>query len=95
MKRLLIVVLLFSGAMVFAQGFNMPKFSFFDTNADGKITQSELDDGRQKRHNQMAKEGRMLRNADKAPSFSDIDTNGDGAISQSEFAAHQNARRPQ
>lgn len=93
MKYLWIMTLLVSGLMAAEQGFNMPKFSFFDTNGDGKITKSELDDGRQKRHNKMAKEGRMLRNIDNAPSFSDIDTNGNGAISPEEFSAHQKARR--
>lgn len=95
MRHLLVVVVLFSGVVVFAQGFNMPKFSFFDTNSDGKITKSELDEGRQKRHEQMKKEGRMLRNIDQAASFSDMDANGDGTISPAEFSAHQKARRGQ
>lgn len=93
MKVLWIVVLLVSGLLAAGQGFNMPSFSFFDTNKDGKITKAELDDGRQKRHNQMAKEGKRLRNMENASSFSNIDANGDGTISPSEFTAHQKARR--
>ncbi len=78
-----------------AGGMGMPSFSDFDSNGDGKITQKELNDGRAKRHEQKAKEGRMLRNIQNAPSFAEFDTNGDGVISKEEFAAHQKARRGQ
>lgn len=93
MKYLWILALLVSGVMAAGQGFNAPSFSYFDTDGDGKITKSELEDGRQKRHNEMAKEGRMLRNAANAPSFSEIDANGDGFITEEEFKAHQKAMR--
>ena len=74
------------------QGFNMPSFSFFDANGDGKISEKELNDGREVRRAQRVKEGKMLRNAKTAPSFSQIDTNRDGYISKEEFKAHQDAR---
>ncbi len=93
MKSLWILALLISGALAAGQGYNAPSFSYFDTNLDGKITKAELDDGRQKRHEKMAKEGRMLRNIANAPSFSEIDANGDGSITLEEFIAHQDAMR--
>jgi Ca2+-binding EF-hand superfamily protein len=93
MKRLWILALLVSGLMASGQGFNDPSFSYFDTNADGKITKAEHEDGRQKRHKKMADEGRMLRNAADAPTFEEIDANGDGFITQEEFTAHQKAMR--
>jgi Ca2+-binding EF-hand superfamily protein len=93
MKKIWITALLFSGLMAAGQGFNAPSFAYFDTNLDGKITQAELEEGRANRHAQMAKEGRMLRNAQNAPSFSELDANGDGFITKEEFAAHQKAMR--
>lgn len=92
MKVLWMPALVLSGLMA-AGGFNAPSFSYFDVNADGKITKAELEEGRQKRHNEMAKEGRMLRNVENAPTFSEIDANGDGFITKEEFEAHQKARR--
>ena len=93
MKRLWILTLLVSGLMAAGQGFNAPSFSYFDTNSDGKISKSEHEEGRQKRHQKMADEGRMLRNVANAPSFEEMDANGDGFISKDEFAAHQKAMR--
>lgn len=93
MKRLWILALLVSGVMAAGQGFNAPLFSYFDTDADGKITKSELEDGRKTRHAEMEKEGRMLKNAANMPSFSEMDANGDGLISKEEFSAHQKAMR--
>jgi len=93
MKYLWILALVASGLMAAGQGFNAPSFAYFDTNADGKISKSEHEDGRQKRHQKMADEGLMQRNAANAPSFEEMDANGDGFISKDEFAAHQKAMR--
>lgn len=68
---------------------DQPTFSQFDLNNDGKITLKELEEGRAERMKQHAKEGRMMRNADKASSFTDIDTNKDGTISKEEFRLHK------
>jgi Ca2+-binding EF-hand superfamily protein len=95
MKHLWIVTLLVSSVLAVGQGRDMPSFSFFDADGDGKITEQELNDGRAKRQAQKKSEGKMLRNAQSAPSFSEIDTNGDGYISKEEFQAHQKARRAQ
>ncbi len=95
MRHVWILGLLISAVMAAGQGRDMPSFSFFDSDGDGKITQQELNDGREKRHAQKASEGKMLRNAQNAPSFSDFDTDGDGFISKEEFKAHQKARRVQ
>ena len=93
MKFILMFSLLTSVLLAVGQGRNMPSPSYFDTNSDGKISEKELNDGRDKYHNEMAKEGRMLRNAKNAPSFSQLDTNGDGYISKEEFKKHQDAMR--
>ncbi|PHR57578.1 MAG: hypothetical protein COA44_05665 [Arcobacter sp.] len=93
MKKLLIITLLLGSVLLANQGFNMPSFSYFDTNIDGKISEKELNDGRVKRHNELAQEGRMLRNTKNAPSFSQLDTDNDGYISKVEFASHQNAMK--
>jgi len=90
MKKLLIITLLLGSVLSATQGRNMPSFSYFDTNSDGKISEKELTDGRAQRHSEMAKAGKMLRNAKNAPSFSQLDTDNDGYISKKEFAAHQN-----
>lgn len=95
MKHVWIVTLLISAVMAAGQGRDMPSFSFFDADGDGKITEQELNDGRAKRQDQKKSEGKMLRNAQSAQSFAEIDTNGDGYISKEEFAAHQKARRAQ
>lgn len=93
MKHLWILALLVGGLMAAGQGFNAPSFSYFDTNSDGKISKTEHEEGRQKRHQKMANEGRMLKNAANAPTFEQMDTNGDGFISKTEFTAHQKAMR--
>jgi len=66
-----------------------PTFEEYDLNGDGKITQSELEEGRAKRMEQRAKEGKMQRNAGNAPAFADMDKNKDGSINQEEFRLHQ------
>ena len=68
---------------------DQPTFEQFDVNNDGKITPQELKDGREERRKQNEKEGRMMRNADKASSFSDIDKNDDGVIDKNEFRVHK------
>ncbi len=93
MKYVWTSLLLVSGLIAAGQGFNAPSFSYFDTNGDGKITKVEHEEGRQKRHQKMADEGKMLRNAANAPSFEEMDTNGDGFLSKEEFAAHQQEMR--
>jgi len=93
MKSLWIAVLLTGSLMAAGQGYNQPTFSSFDTNKDGKITESEFNNAREKRMSKHAEQGRMLRNAKNASSFSDIDTNGDGVISKDELTAHQNAKK--
>ena len=68
---------------------NQPTFAQFDLNNDGKITPEELAEGRANRMKQNAKEGKMLKNAEKAPPFTDLDTNKDGTISQEEFSSYK------
>jgi hypothetical protein len=91
MKKLIIIALFASGAWAIDQ----PRFSDFDLNSDGKITQSELDEGRTNRMNQRAAEGRMLKNAGEGHSFADIDANHDGSISEKEFQLHKTIHHTQ
>ena len=76
-------------------GRNMPAFSDYDLNGDGKIVEDEFNEARGKRISERAQQGYPMRNIGNAPAFTDIDTNGDGAISAEEFAAHQSQHRPQ
>jgi Ca2+-binding EF-hand superfamily protein len=68
---------------------DQPTFAEYDLNNDGAITQKELEAAREKRMNQKAKEGKMLRNAGNAPAFATMDKNNDGILNQEEFRLHQ------
>jgi Ca2+-binding EF-hand superfamily protein len=68
---------------------NMPMFEDYDLNNDGKITQSELEEAREKRMSKKSKEGKMLRNAKYAPAFADMDKNKDGSLNKEEFRMHK------
>ena len=76
-------------------GRNMPAFSEYDLNGDGKIPEKEFNEARSKRISERAQQGFQMRNLGNAPSFSDIDTNGDGHINEAEFTTHQSQRRQQ
>lgn len=67
----------------------MPTFSDFDLNGDGKIVETEFNQGHAKRMSEMAAEGRHMKHAADAPGFSGIDSDGNAEISVEEFAAHQ------
>lgn len=68
---------------------NMPQFNEYDLNNDGYISESELQEVRNKRTAQHAQEGKMMKNVAAAPSFSEMDINKDGKISPDEFQKHQ------
>ncbi|WP_373035655.1 hypothetical protein [Sulfurimonas sp.] len=94
MKTLLIVALIVTGALAVGQGNTMPSYADFDANGDGRVTQEEFRNTQQKRMEERAETGRMMRNADKAPKFEDIDANKDGSIDKQEFKTHRmNNRR--
>jgi hypothetical protein len=77
---------------------NMPDFSEFDLNKDGKISEAEFTEARTARITKRLQEGYQMQGLAKAASFADIDTNHDQAISPAEFAAqragHQKQMRP-
>jgi len=74
-------------------GRNMPTFSDIDADADGKVSELELNQFRAERMSKMAAEGRQLKHAGDMPMFADIDTDGDGFINEQEFTAHQAEHR--
>ena len=76
-------------------GRNMPTFSEYDLDGDGKMLEKEFNEARSKRISERAQQGYQMRNLGKAPSFADIDANGDGEISAEEFTAHQSQHRQQ
>ena len=67
----------------------MPAFEDFDLNKDGMISLKEMEESREKRMEQNALDGKMMKNIGNQPAFSDIDTNNDGNISKEEFLAHK------
>lgn len=93
MKTFIIASLLLSTALFAGMGRNMPSFSEFDTNGDGKVTQQEFESTQQKRMSQKAEMGKMMRNAGNAPAFKDIDTDNNGMIDAQEFKMHQMMKR--
>ena len=66
-----------------------PTFEEYDLNSDGKITESELNEAREKRMAKKKAEGKMLRHAKNAPAFAEMDKNKDGALDREEFRLHQ------
>lgn len=74
-------------------GRDMPTFESFDLNGDGTLTESEMNEARDKRVEEKKAEGKMLRNSKNHPEFSKIDTNKDGKVSKEEFTSHQIERR--
>ena len=72
---------------------NMPIFESFDLNKDGMINSKEMEEARQKRMEEKASEGKMMKNIGNQPTFSEIDTNKDGNINKEEFLAHQIKQR--
>ena len=71
----------------------MPSFESFDLNSDGHLTESEMDEAREKRMQDMRNQGRMLKNAKTHYEFSRIDANEDGVVTKQEFEDHQTRRR--
>jgi Ca2+-binding EF-hand superfamily protein len=72
---------------------NMPNFEDFDLNNDGMISPNEMEELKEKRMEQNALDGKMMKNIGNQSAFSDIDTNNDGNISKEEFLAHQTKKR--
>ena len=70
-------------------GRNMPTFSDFDANGDGKVSEQEFNEFHAERMSKMAAEGRQMKHVGDMPAFSDIDTDGDGFINEQELTAHQ------
>ncbi len=93
MRRLITLVIVGSAAVMAASGNMMPSFDSFDSDGNGKVTQTEFENAQQQRMKKQAEAGKMMRNAGNAPTFSEIDSNGDGVMSRQEFQSHQTTHR--
>ncbi len=71
------------------RGRNKPKFTDFDTDNNGYISEQELIESRSMRISNRIQQGYQMRNAPNITQFKDIDSNADGKISPEEFSAHQ------
>jgi len=71
------------------RGRNMPKFSDFDMNNDGYITEQELIEARSMRISKRIQQGYQMRNTGNIVQFQEIDKNSDGKISPEEFSTQQ------
>ncbi|MEN8177541.1 MAG: EF-hand domain-containing protein [Pseudomonadota bacterium] len=71
------------------RGRNMPKFTDFDMDQNGLMTEDEFIEGRGKRISERAKQGYMMRGLQHARPFAEIDADGDGLVNPEEFAAAQ------
>ena len=67
------------------RGMQMPEFTDFDIDGDGRLTAQEFYQSRAQRMADRAGQGYPLRNAPNAPSFESIDQNGDGSVGPEEF----------
>jgi Ca2+-binding EF-hand superfamily protein len=74
---------------------HIPLFSEFDLNNDGVIMQHEYNQAQEKRVNERAKQGFMMRGLGNGRAFSDYDLDHDGEVPQQEFTAAQAHQRNQ
>ena len=81
------------GMMSPGRGWNMPNFDAFDSDGDGRVSQSEFNNTRTERRSQRAAQGYPMRGTAYAPSFSDIDADNNGSIGPDEFRDYHAARR--
>lgn len=76
-------------------GENMPAFSDYDLNGDGKLREKEFDEARSQRITKRAQQGYQMKNIGQAPGFAEIDADGNGEIDSKEFETHQLQHRKQ
>lgn len=81
------------GVLAQNMGRDMPTFESFDLNSDGTLTESELNEARDKRVQERKEDGRMLRNTKSHYEFSKMDADEDGLVNKKEFLDHQTRRK--
>jgi Ca2+-binding EF-hand superfamily protein len=91
----LVVMTLVSGSLVAALGAtDLTKkgpmdFEAYDSDKNGFISKTEFYDLRDKRMNEKAQQGMLMRNAGNAPTFEEFDTNGDNQLTKMELLEGQ------
>lgn len=85
MRKITLMMVLVSGALVAGMNQNMSTFSDFDADGNGKVTQSEFENLQQAKMTANANAGKLMKNAGNAPTFDMIDTNKDGFVDMNEF----------
>jgi hypothetical protein len=81
------------GMMGPGMGRNMPAWATFDSNDDGRISETEFQQARAERQRQRAQQGYPMRGAASAPSFGDLDSDGDGSIGPDELRDFRDRRQ--
>ena len=92
LTKSIIAVTVLSGTM-FAYQSAEDSFKTADVNGDNIVTSEEFYNKQAKHMEQMAAEGRPMRNAGSAPTFEDIDANGDGALEFEEYQKFHTQRQ--
>lgn len=90
---LFIASLALSTTWMFAAPSGPITFEMYDTNKDGTISADEFNTVRAQKMQQMADQGRPMRNAGNAPMFEEFDTNHDGKLTREELTQGQIKRR--
>ena len=67
----------------------LPSFQDFDADGDGRLTQTEFEQGRAQRIAERSQQGYPMRGLASAPSFAEMDTNNDGVLNPEEFRTAQ------
>lgn len=92
-KSLCFMGIIALSTLVFAATNGPISFEMYDLNKNGTIDANEFNSVRAQKMQQMADQGRPMRNAGNAPMFEAFDTNHDGKLTREELTQGQIQRR--